>query len=732
MYPQVVICSIQNKLNILRDRPIDQHLRFFTVSDAIDMLTFKMSDELALEVAKTFSLGFAVSRRYLQSVRLLKPSADGKNSSHVRTLLDIKKYLLSESLLKKDYRRELLGRNSLKLVGFPEEFAELIPLLDFYRLSYEIVDISPTPKICYISSYDDQEKEIVETLHLLSSLLTSEPDITVVLIAPSSYHTKVALFADLYGLTVNFEHSKLGHFDLFSRVVQAVRQKQPYRLLLEEAEADETLSKVKNMTVELLEEVSHLDLPPELLAEYLEEKGKTLEVANDEASFSLCTDFENLDPEAYVFALGFNTQLLPAVKDRDFLSDAEKLEFSFALPSYVLNSARERRVQKTLWALPRSFLSFASVAGGQEVQPLFADSPHFVYRKGGCRTAERYSIEADRLLLAKYDQAHRRYHIFEEQGAYFEKIGLGPVVDYDNSSRFFTPFTPEHLSYSSISTYFKCPYMYFAERVLKLQEFEETLAAKAGTIVHSLLERFNRTGQLDSDVDLDSVTSSPQEKFYLGKMLHSFAAHSDFLIGYHRDLSGFKVFSEQTFALPLTSQTSFEGRFDAVFSDGEDYLIIDYKSGAEKFDREAVPAGFSTQLPLYAWAARRLYPQQRCLGAFIAPVIATSSRPDLRLIGFTAAPAPLQVKFSGAEEVIRSFKKSVLDAEQEEKLLEEVEGQLRKALENMSKGEFPITPKRYKTHSSCQFCSYKDLCAYTLDQVIRLDETDSSSEVEDE
>ena len=53
------------------------------------------------------------------------------------------------------------------------------------------------------------------------------------------------------------------------------------------------------------------------------------------------------------------------------------------------------------------------------------------------------------------------------------------------------------LSYTSLKTYFECGFKFYLSRILKIDEFEETLSTKLGTIMHKYLELIAKNKKIE-------------------------------------------------------------------------------------------------------------------------------------------------------------------------------------------------------------------------------------------
>ncbi len=249
------------------------------------------------------------------------------------------------------------------------------------------------------------------------------------------------------------------------------------------------------------------------------------------------------------------------------------------------------------------------------------------------------------------------------------------------------------ISVTAIDRYLDCPFMFYLEKILRLEILEEPKfeieSAHIGTILHNVMEGGFSPGKKNNAALKTRLEASIQKE--LAKTtLHIFwkehiARRMEILLTgiLKEELELFKVYpavycleKKGRFNI-LDGKAVVKGRIDRVDCDDRRFMVLDYKSGSGArgyFDRTR--KGESIQLPLYA----------RMIAA---------ERPDLKVGGFCVYDLK-----EGRARVVKEDKVSEL---YENALLT-----AGNAVTSIFNGDFP--KKAEKGGGSCWGCSYAALC----------------------
>ena len=219
----------------------------------------------------------------------------------------------------------------------------------------------------------------------------------------------------------------------------------------------------------------------------------------------------------------------------------------------------------------------------------------------------------------------------------------------------------EHLfSVQQIETYIKCPFRFFAERVLKVSETElpeaEFDPLLAGLILHDALQLFHERFRGQAVPEIEAAAAQTAMREALDEAFRANAAaprgaaaaekrrmetlllrylsieyglderswkpeHFEVAFGRARGRSTDPLTTAHPFILDTEAgPIRFSGRIDRLDRTPDAVRIIDYKRSSTRSSGEII-SGRSVQLSIYAWAAERLLlPGIPCAEAYYVPV----------------------------------------------------------------------------------------------------------------
>lgn len=318
-------------------------------------------------------------------------------------------------------------------------------------------------------------------------------------------------------------------------------------------------------------------------------------------------------------------------------------------------------------------------------------------------------------------------------------------------------YSKKNYSISQLETYAKCPFKYFAERLLFLkppiEPKEEIEAFELGSLLHEILFEFYKkiTEQSKivygcSDADFSSFIklifnianekimeydfNSPLSFFEKEKILGvendiSKSILYNFLIKEREDDSGFiPSFFELTFGkktsqdaedyeiieVKTPKQFNLSGKIDRIdiSSDQKYYRIIDYKSGrAEKSEiKNNILNGLSLQLPVYLYAAKLVVAKKLAIDA--KPAVAS-------IFSLKMADDELGLKNIDISNTKKDFHNSTDEGksiilENNQKLIDETLVKIEDYIGNISDGKFNLSRIPKREEKVCNYCDFKGVC----------------------
>lgn len=299
------------------------------------------------------------------------------------------------------------------------------------------------------------------------------------------------------------------------------------------------------------------------------------------------------------------------------------------------------------------------------------------------------------------------------------------------------------LAYSNVKLYFACPFGYYADRILGLNEFKPQMAARLGTFAHAVLEdSYHDDFQFEESIKKHHLENrcDAKDDFFFTQMTNVLRNLIDFNKN-HEKTSDLKTIQTEEHIIVEKDLFSFEGYIDKLMytiENNEVYAaIVDYKTGADIVSLDNIEDGFHLQLPSYMYLLHHYAPFKNfkihIIGIYLQKVnivifnnkssVDAQIAKNFRLEGYTVAD-PKQIlkldptfenstyikSLGTTQSGFRSYSK-VFPEEKQEEMIQLVDTLITTAADQILKGEFAIAPKRIKDkNESCTFCKYKDVC----------------------
>jgi ATP-dependent helicase/nuclease subunit B len=300
-------------------------------------------------------------------------------------------------------------------------------------------------------------------------------------------------------------------------------------------------------------------------------------------------------------------------------------------------------------------------------------------------------------------------------------------------------FKNRQFSTTQLETYAKCPYKYFAERVLRLETIEEPSeeieALEMGSLLHTILYEFyseirrkkivlhtcsddefkyaeslifKLAEEKVAEANFNSPLTFYEKEKILGinnkrknSILYEFLkaerdSEEGFIPEYFEISFGESKGTTQSNQSPAikdfkVKDISVRGKIDRVDIDssGKKFRVVDYKLGGKRPLDKELQTGISLQLPLYMFAAKQLIKAQLNKDYDPAGAAIYSLKYGEKNFGIK----PLGMLSSNAEEII----KICLDA-------------IEKYVNDIVGGKFNLTTLEDRENKVCRFCSFKPVC----------------------
>lgn len=352
---------------------------------------------------------------------------------------------------------------------------------------------------------------------------------------------------------------------------------------------------------------------------------KTLSYAYHEKGLLFTNTFDfTFDENELIYVTNFqHDDFYKEYDDNNLLSD-DQLEEIGVNPSYVKTKMDRRK--KLNYVQYHSFVFLSRVLlhlKDKIYASQFLSEMKWTSRKQkGLNEDGVYTLDAKKMMNAyfkdiNHDKPDNEYRNYHHQ---YQKIKH--------------KISQSSYSFSRLDNYFKCPFYYYLESVLKLSNKDvgenDKLAIYRGNLIHAIFEDIYTRSYADFDKAYDEIFTlkyqeikedaeksgysfSPKEEVsfafvykWLKDLIKIVLTHKE-----HSNIVEEKAEEEITFTLKDNEDVySFKGRIDKlVYTQGASkqryYTIIDYKTGSSgSFDLKKCFLGGSLQLPIYYLALK--------------------------------------------------------------------------------------------------------------------------------
>lgn len=491
---------------------------------------------------------------------------------------------------------------------------------------------------------------------------------------------------------------------------------------------------------------------------------------------------------SWLFLADANSQTLPRPhQDDDVLRDHEKKSLGL-LTSSDLNalSLKEEVTRLSCHGHVQAFY----------VRDAEADPFSAVFRSIGCTPADLppftscRSRSLARLLFAKERETAARYG---SPSPLFHS--LSPLFSSDEGKphdAFYTGMDPQalarklstfKLSYSSLETYYECPFKFYCDYILRVDPFTSSAASILGDICHEVLAMVFSQDAPVTDEDIEqaftkasahadennTALEDPSLPFFRSialshlkeviPMIAEWESRTGFSSGEHE-----VSYECHDFALPLT------GKIDKVLTteiNGKTYaVVIDYKTGMPNADIKKIPYGLSMQLFVYFYLLRagddktapsfagayleHVFPSTPFHADLLRPVSLSKLLHDFaKLNGYSTSDSTvlnaIEPDLKSDEAFIQGLtvlangeisdrnRGRLLDDEAFMTTLATCKDKISEAAQAITAGSFPIKPAYLKPlqkqNLACSLCRHRDICHH-VNQVLDYDEGGDEDEAQ--
>lgn len=438
--------------------------------------------------------------------------------------------------------------------------------------------------------------------------------------------------------------------------------------------------------------------------------------------------------DEYLFVLGCNNNdLVKYYKDNKYMSDKE-------LVSKGVDSILDRNKKldihiKSLISKDNVFLSFATkvISKEEDISKLLLD-----YKIVEHKDVFNISDSSDKILLSKLNNNYKRYKLDSSLREDLKKnINL---KEYDNSFNGNDLFLNKDITFSatSLEEYYKCPYMYYLKRVLRINKYSKSSSILyIGNLFHEVIDQVMKSYVADNNIDLSREISNEVDEYNNCSFLKAFGKEPNDLDNYylnkHKEflyklivllIEEYNVldfnhieFEKEFKNVEFDQNLYLQGKVDKIISKvvGEDiYLeIYDYKTGDVKYSTSLFEYGLNLQniiyYFLYSYSHKDENGKDILIASFKHKINFPSPLKDDEKLEDKLHQKGVYTKIQ--EDTIFDRPKKIMSQEDLDNQINIVKEKIIEARDNIFKSKFDINPKIHvDTNISCKYCTYKTIC----------------------
>ena len=460
-----------------------------------------------------------------------------------------------------------------------------------------------------------------------------------------------------------------------------------------------------------------------------------------------------LEEDDYLFLLGFNQDIIPKTyKDLDYINDSIKDEVS--LYKTIDKNIQEKSSTisilsniKNLYLSYKEKSNFNNYLKSSIISDL--DLEEEEYNSNQIYDSNIYN----KLLLGQYLDNYYKYGEINKNLSSLIGHYQIPYNTYNNNftgidNSLFLEYINNHLkvSYTSINSYNNCAFKYYINYILRVNPFEDTFSIFIGNLFHHVFSKMyddNFNFEQEWDTYLEKRELSLQELFFIKDLKIRLLEDIDMIKKQELFSTYSNTLCEEEINIPINKKIDvvFTGKIDKIKykrNINDTYFsLIDYKTGNINTSINNMKYGLDMQLPIYLYllSNSNLFENPIFTGIYFQRVLYPSFKwelgknleeikeNNLKLQGYSTDNQERLYQFDKTyenSEIIKgikinrdsSFSKTskILSDDEVYNVLKYTKEKVEETVDKILDGNFSINPKIIDKKSSCEHCSFKDIC----------------------
>lgn len=781
----IIICNNSFKKEYLKNVKKIYNVKFYTLNEFIDNVTFNISDDSIYYLMKDYNYTYDVAKLYidnLKSIILYKQYIQTSNeiSKEIKekfSLLDnIYNYLKQKNLINENiYFKNYIRNKTIIFVNTFLSKENKFYLKDYKIIEYKITSFKEKDLTCV--KCKDFEEELFYVLENICTLIDNNvtfDDIKIVY-QLSNQDEKFKEISDYYKVPINGLNYKILTDIPFIK-----------KYIYNELAIDDLTEQDKM----ILSKIKEFPQDNYLYSNYLYSKYKNTKIFDNYLNGIEIIDIEDIHlyKNKHIFIMRCNQGLLyKHFKNEDYFSDNIKETLNMST-SVEKNKYVNKNVYETLYTDNIIYLSYSMHANKDELYPETFIEDYKIKVLPFGKEYSLYSNKYNELLLCKYLDDFYKYNIFHQSlpillSTYDIKYAtydnIYKDIDLDDLYKRFNDTL--RLSYTKLNQYYQCPFSYYIKYILKIDNLiEDNFNTFLGSIFHYVLSKafipgfdFEKTWDeflldyLDKEkienqtyVVRESIVNNYKNKYLLIKLkdelikiINEINRQNEFILYDKQEFEKNVEIKDELIIKGKKFKRDFIGKIDKIYykeNNGKKYIaIVDYKTGKEDFKLNLVKYGLKLQLPIYLYLIKNLkgFEDGFIYGFYLQKIESyekinnhddkyeKNKQKEFYLKGYSAETFPEEARFDrtmDSSNVIYgmaltkngSYDKrtaKVLSLDEIEKLYNNVKDKIDEATINILNGKFEISPKISSENNACEYCKFNDICYVVEKDINRLD-----------
>ena len=750
------------------------NIKIYTLNEFNKLFYFDYSKQTILYIMHKYNVIYEIAEIYLNNLTYL--SNETYLSPKLQFLQELKQDLLNNHLLtiNKLFKASL---NNKRIVLYNLGNNKEVELLTKELESTSKVEVINDKELVYtnhtVYEFNTIEDEVEYVANSICSLIKKGVDIKHIYLTNlnDDYYKLIRRVFPMFNLpfTLNDNGSIYGTYlsnkllELYDSDINKTMD------TLKEYVDSESTEDIYNQILDIVNNYAFIDNYSEVFelikGDLKSTKLKTKDIINSIHESSLDNSYTEED---YVYLLSFNQGIIPHIhKDESYLNDGEKEELHISLTVDKNIQEREGTILK-LANIKNLIITYKKQANGDKFNISNINEELHYEIITNLPKDYTYSNLYNKIELTSLKDEYNKYGTVSD--SLYALNSTYKDLPYRTYNHDFTGINKDELkqfinnklslSYTKIDNYYRCPFSYYLNYILNLNIYEDTFSQKLGTLFHAVLEKFsNYAGTYDElwqeTISSMDTTFNNQEQFFLEKLHDELSFVIDVLkdqetyTDLHNELHEEKIYTSISGDMKIT----FSGIIDKIKYKEEDnktiIAIIDYKTGTPSLDLSTISHGIGMQLPVYLYLTKNCdkltnievagFYLQHILNNEVTAAIGEDyeelKKKELLLQGYSNDNISILSTFDKTYEnslMIRSMKlkkdgdfyayAKTLSSKEMNILSDIAENKIKEASELITNARFAIAPKKIgDTNYGCRYCSFRDICYRSPDDIVELD-----------